>query len=237
MIVTVTNHNTQKKTEYRGSVESVREQLQQAFPHLQKFRGGLGSMLDLIESSQGMEVQVRELSRHDDDEIRRLLRHPNPAERAMALKLDGVKLEHLLEAVHDEHPAVRDVALHHRRMNAADLLSLMRQYGKGKHQLLAIRHPDVPLGPEHLGALARTIAKHPPKEFAEIAEELGRMGMEGHLAPEEADLSKVEPYPQAYHTELRHPSPAIFEIEEDSGPEELVDIPHHHVMSEWSRNR
>jgi ADP-ribose pyrophosphatase YjhB (NUDIX family) len=45
--------------------------------------------------------------REQDDEIDRLLLHPNPSERSMALKLHGVADKHLTRAFADEHPDIQ----------------------------------------------------------------------------------------------------------------------------------
>ena len=48
-----------------------------------------------------------------EDEITRLLRHPNPAERSMAMKLNGVQQHHLDVAAKDPEPSVHQAAIDH----------------------------------------------------------------------------------------------------------------------------
>lgn len=48
-----------------------------------------------------------------EDEITRLLQNPNPVERRMALKMEGVAPKHLMIALRDEQPAIRADAVQH----------------------------------------------------------------------------------------------------------------------------
>lgn len=89
--------------------------------------------------------------KEEDDEVDRLLLHPNPAERRMALKLASVRDKHLIRALEDEHPDVQRAAFSHPGMNASVLHALMRMPNREHLQLLGLDHPHVGIG--HVKAL------------------------------------------------------------------------------------
>jgi ADP-ribose pyrophosphatase YjhB (NUDIX family) len=95
----------------------------------------------------------------ENDEIDRMLMHPSPSERRMALKLGGVKGAHLVRAFRDEDPGVQRQALNHPSLDHYALHSLMQMPDREHLQLLALSHPH--LGPEHLDDLYETHRHNP----------------------------------------------------------------------------
>ncbi len=86
-----------------------------------------------------------------EDEIDRLLLHPNLAERSMALKTHGVSSKHLVRAFDDADPSIQAAALAHPALDADALLALMQHPDRKELQLQALSHPDI--GSKHLHAL------------------------------------------------------------------------------------
>jgi 8-oxo-dGTP pyrophosphatase MutT (NUDIX family) len=104
--------------------------------------------------------------REQDDEIDRMLMHPNPAERSMALKLHGVDDKHLTRAFADEDPGIQRQALHHPALGHAGLLSLMQMPDREHLQHLALSHPAISRA--HVEALYHTHKGRPIPEKGEI---------------------------------------------------------------------
>ncbi len=100
--------------------------------------------------------------REQDDEIDRLLMHPNPSERSMALKLHGVNDKHLTRAFADEDPGIQRAALHHPALGHAALLSLMQMPNRDHLQQLALEHPAI--SRDHVEALYHTHKDRPVAE-------------------------------------------------------------------------
>lgn len=105
-----------------------------------------------------------------EDEISRLLEHPDATERSMALKLAGVRHNHLMTALEDEDEAVRREALAHPEVNGDVLHHLMRG-GDQKLQLEALSHPDIHTG--HLHALYEAYKDAPTILRAPVAMAIG----------------------------------------------------------------
>lgn len=105
-----------------------------------------------------------------EDEISRLLEHPDATERSMALKLAGVRHNHLMTALEDEDEAVRRAALVHPEVNGDVLHHLMRG-GDQKLQLEALSHPDIHAG--HLHALYEAYKDAPTVLRAPVAMAIG----------------------------------------------------------------
>lgn len=79
----------------------------------------------------------------EDDEVDRLLLHPDAVERRLALKLHGVRDKHLIRALHDDDPEIQRQALRHHGVDHGVLLALMQMPGREHLQLLALQHPGI----------------------------------------------------------------------------------------------
>lgn len=71
------------------------------------------------------------LSKAEDDEVSTMLRHPNPTERAMALKLSSVRPTHLQTASLDPDPAIHVAAIDHPKFDHAAGMHLMEAQADG----------------------------------------------------------------------------------------------------------
>lgn len=106
-----------------------------------------------------------------EDEVGRMLDHPNPAERTLALKLGSVTPRHLQFASLDPDPAVHQAAIDHPAFGAAQGMHLMEATaGKdGKPptaQQLAFLSRTDKVEPYHLTALKRSAT---PETFDQIS--------------------------------------------------------------------
>lgn len=105
-----------------------------------------------------------------DDEIMRLLKHPNSIERGMALKLAGVGPQHLDAAAVDQDANVQAMAMKHPLFDDERIQRLMDNERVGPKVAFLNLLPDR-VTPEHLGAaleqhahdedLQRVISRHP----------------------------------------------------------------------------
>lgn len=92
-----------------------------------------------------------------EDEVARLMQNPDPRERRMALKLDGVRREHLAAAFAHPDPVVQHAALDHPGSDDPEVLtSLMRLPGRLRLQHEAMGRDSIE--PHHLLDLYRTAA-------------------------------------------------------------------------------
>lgn len=87
-----------------------------------------------------------------DDEITRLLQHPNPAERSMALKLEGVTPAHLGLAANDPDPTVHLPAVKHPLFDSDTALQIMQVAGNAAAKKACLDRHDI-LQTQHLIAL------------------------------------------------------------------------------------
>ncbi len=71
------------------------------------------------------------LSKSEDDEVSTLLRHPNPVERSLALKLGSVKTTHLQTASLDPDPTIHTAAIEHPAFDHAAGMHLMEAPADG----------------------------------------------------------------------------------------------------------
>jgi len=93
------------------------------------------------------------------NEIDDLMNHPNPHERSMALKLDGVSPQQIAKGLYSEDPTLQQAALHHNDMKGDLLMLLMRIKNRHALQLDALSRDDI--GPDHLSALYDTVSHNP----------------------------------------------------------------------------
>lgn len=114
-----------------------------------------------------LELSERDFTkREQDDEVDRLLMHPNPSERSMALKLHGVTDKHLTRALADEDPGIQKQALHHQNLGHDGLLNLMQMPNREHLQHLALQHPNIQRA--HVEALYHTHKNRAPADKGEI---------------------------------------------------------------------
>lgn len=106
------------------------------------------------------------LTKQEADEVDRLLLHPNPAERRLALKLAGVREHHLVRALDQDDPEVHELALRHPALGPAALLQLMQRPNREALQARLLNHPK--FGRQHLVALYHTHKDRPFKEKRDI---------------------------------------------------------------------
>lgn len=109
------------------------------------------------------------LAKAEEDEITRLMAHPDPTERSMALKLSGVSSRHFARALTSPHVDLARQALNHPYLDGYALLALMGGPHNEGIQLEALNHPAV--DDRHLLALHNTIKEYPTanKEVALMA--------------------------------------------------------------------
>jgi ADP-ribose pyrophosphatase YjhB (NUDIX family)/GNAT superfamily N-acetyltransferase len=112
--------------------------------------------------------------REEDDEIDRLLMHPNPSERSMALKLQGVTDKHLTRGLADEDPSIQRQALRHPNLGHAGLLNLMQMPNRDHLQQLALEHPAITRA--HVEALYHTHKGRPAPEKARMMHAISHHG-------------------------------------------------------------
>jgi 8-oxo-dGTP pyrophosphatase MutT (NUDIX family)/GNAT superfamily N-acetyltransferase len=103
-----------------------------------------------------------------EDEVERMLEHPNPAEKTLALKLNSVTPRHLQLAMLDPDPTVHEAAMDHQLFGAAQGLGLMESStGRdGKYPLaqqMAFLGRKEQVEPYHLAALARNVRMADPE--------------------------------------------------------------------------
>jgi len=101
-----------------------------------------------------------------EHEVARLLTHPNPVERLMALRLNSVGADHINSAMLDADPRVHQAALDHPLFCDVDGMNLCRASADSAgnyplaNQLAFLRSPHV--RPEHLSELiSRSPTLHP----------------------------------------------------------------------------
>jgi hypothetical protein len=125
----------------------------------------------------GMHGEYAYLIKNDD--ISRLLRHPNPYERGMALLLDGVDFHHIDQALTDEDPQVWMRAIQHGKCDHDAGMKLM-QSGPLAQKLAFAAHNNK-VTPEHLHALY--VSSAGSKDAAQIHEALvGQPQLDSDLA-------------------------------------------------------
>lgn len=93
-------------------------------------------------------------------EVGRLIEHPDPAERSMALKLSSVQGEDLARALASDDPVLQRTALNHPQMDSQLLMLLMRLKDKQDIQHEALSRDDIES--KHLSALLDTLLSGSP---------------------------------------------------------------------------
>lgn len=101
-----------------------------------------------------------------EDEVSRLLAHPDPIERRLALRLNTVGPQHIRTAMLDDNPLVHEAAIDHPAFCDVDGMELLRApYGSGggyplAQQLAFLRRPGA-ASPEHLGEVIASAPMQP----------------------------------------------------------------------------
>jgi hypothetical protein len=80
-------------------------------------------------------------AKFEHDEVDRMLAHPDPMERRLALKMAGVRSPHLVRALHDDDPELQRLAFEHPAFDHNALTALMRMPNREHLQLLGLEHP------------------------------------------------------------------------------------------------
>lgn len=108
-------------------------------------------------SEPGQDPSVQ---KSEDDEVGRLINHPDPIERKMALRLDSVKTPHVLAGALDADPSVHQDAIDHPLFGEVEghMLSDAKEGTDGQYpiaqQLYFLSRPDRAT-PGHINALVR----------------------------------------------------------------------------------
>jgi 8-oxo-dGTP pyrophosphatase MutT (NUDIX family) len=112
-----------------------------------------------------------------EDEVFRMLDNPDPVERAMALKLDTVRPEHLFAAALDPDPSVYQPAIDDPRFGPSQSLSLMESvvgkngaYPDAQKRLFLTRNGRVE--PYHFTALLRAARMAGPAQLAQTVAQI-----------------------------------------------------------------
>jgi 8-oxo-dGTP diphosphatase len=118
------------------------------------------------EKRSGVDDVERYLHKAEDDEIDRLLMHPNVVERRMALKLKGVRGRHLVRAFRDPDAELQRSALDHEGVDHGALSSLMLMTDREPLALQALSHPKIHR--DHLEALYDAHSGREPHENGRV---------------------------------------------------------------------
>lgn len=154
MNVSVTNHYTDETKTYTGPDAVVEHQLLADYPWLKEaVEGDLRDYLEYLDSNQAYSVEAEGLDGdREDDEVSRMLKHPNPAERSMALKLGTLKSHHLDQAALDPEPEVYGQAINHPNFDHEAGMRLMNADDANEQKLAFLAEPHR-VTPKHLEAL------------------------------------------------------------------------------------
>ena len=148
------------------------------------FRGRLRSE-DVVHGRDAVEGrEIRDQMKKADDEISRLLDHPDPRERTMALKLSGVRRDHLIQALAHPDPAVQHLAFDHPGADDMVHTALMRMPGRLRLQREALRRDLITAN--HLRDLYHTTMAQPedPDARGMISDITGHPALDGDLIRE-----------------------------------------------------
>lgn len=130
--------------------------------------------------------KIEDMERHNfrpgelakaEDEVHRLLGHPNPHERTIALKLNSATPEHVLSAALDPDPSVYGAAIDNPKFGPAEGLQLMEarvgkdgQYPASQKNVFLARNSR--LKPYHYSAYARSARDAGPEQFRGAVDQL-----------------------------------------------------------------
>lgn len=133
-----------------------------------------------IHAAKNLFLGEMPMNKAEDDEIDRMLLHPDPTERSMALKLQGVRPKHLVRALADSDENIQRAALHHPALDQNALTALFKMPDRPRMQLLALHHADVHA--EHLASLYDLHRGRAPQDRAPIMRAIGHhVALDGGL--------------------------------------------------------
>jgi 8-oxo-dGTP pyrophosphatase MutT (NUDIX family) len=115
--------------------------------------------------------EVGDLNKSEVDE---LLQHPDPLERSIALRLQGVSQHHLIRALHDPHPDVRATAARHPGVDAHVLLGFMAAPSAARAEQLQLLRDHPAVTSDHVRALVGFVARDPNGEAPETVRTLAQ---------------------------------------------------------------
>lgn len=135
-------------------------------------------------------ADLPDLPMDEESEVQQLLKHPNPVERSLALKLDTVTPNDLAIAILDPDSWVWRTAFHHPDAHhALQVLAAETRDAAGmplwdRHDLL-LQDPRV--GPEHLEAMVQAVRHDAYLPFEEQAQRLHHLSTHALFRPEYSD--------------------------------------------------
>ncbi len=105
-----------------------------------------------------------------EDEVHRMLQHPDATERTMALKLGSVTPAHVLSAALDPDPSVHQFAIAHRNFGPTEAHQLLEATAgsDGKYPLTQQSHllaQHERISPAHLTSFLRSARSHSPDSY------------------------------------------------------------------------
>lgn len=139
----ILRHHGLRTESYQSGDEEDRKRAIQKLAHEQDLM--LSEGLAKSEANGRPEVQ---------DRVANLMRHPDPAERAMALKMSGVQRRHLAQALLSEDPALVAAALAHPSLDEETIGALAASSGRWNHKRALLARPDLAL--RHLEQMVRS---------------------------------------------------------------------------------
>lgn len=138
-------------------------------PHLSRKVAGLGHDGIVTVDGTGYTREIVDLTHlrksefeleKAEDEVGKLLAHPDPTERRMALRLNTTKAQHVIHAALDPEPSVHEAAIDHPLFGDVEALHLMEakeghdgQYPARQQEAFLSRSPRVK--PFHVSAVVR----------------------------------------------------------------------------------
>lgn len=140
--------------------------------------GGQVDAVELIPDQMPPEIREAHMAKAED-EVYRLLDHPNPAERTMALKLDTLQPSHLAVAALDADPKVYSAAIDHAKFGALQGLNLM-EAKQDKSGAYPLRQKNVflqraaKIKPYHLNAYINSARDERHDVYEAAADQLSR---------------------------------------------------------------
>lgn len=167
------------------------------------------------------------LSKSEDDEISNLLKHPNPNERVLSLKLGSVTPEHLSTAILDPDPKVFQAAFNHKDSSYA-LNHLASNTRDAAGNPLFDRHDfllkDPRLSQDHVKLMAGAVKQDPNLSVQDQAKRLRVLSNYGYQ-----DINKAEStwaHHLLYAGSLQHPTGRVSNSAKEETLEHLKPLKH-----------
>ena len=208
-------------TSFEGSREAVGEKLTKTYPWLaMNGHPSVEAQVAYLDHSQAFSASIVE-GDAPADEVFRLLKHPDPAERMMALKLEGSGFWHAMAALRDGDPEVRALAVRHPSVTAQALEDLFLSSGHGEEKLSALQSLSHLLAEKQLQIAAESLIRDPVPEAEEISRIIAKLSLPENIQPAGTPA----------------PAASIFADDEEdpNSPEVDVAVTPAEAESEWSR--